>query len=77
MVRAKQPASVAAEQENLMTVQLAIIATARVIMSAMPATEQEKLKTKQKRGCFTWDTVKDVRTASTAETDTAMSMTRQ
>ena len=30
-----------------------------------------------KRGCFTWDTVKDVRTASTAETDTAMSMTRQ
>ena len=50
MVRAKQLASVAAEQENLMTVQLAIIATARVIMSAMPATEQEKLKTKQKGG---------------------------
>ena len=50
MVQAKRPAFAAAEQANSLTVQLAIIATARAIMSAMPATEQEKLKTKQKGG---------------------------
>ena len=49
-VQAKRPVLVAAVRARLMTAQLAIIATARDITSAMLATEREKLKTKQKGG---------------------------